>query len=99
MGGTVDEQQSSRGSSVLVDNVRWQGFLSTMTKAEATIMDVDLKTRRSYVRFGVSKQNYGPAFGDNWFTRMEGGVLRAHNFKDCRKPAKETNNWRSRNGQ
>ena len=100
MSGTVDEQQSSRGSSVLVDNVRWQGFLSTMTKAEATIMNVDLKSRGSFVRFGLSKQNYGPAFEDTWFTRAEGGVLRcvaggvlsAHNHKECRKPAMNPRN-------
>jgi RecA-family ATPase len=102
MGGTVDEQQSSRGSSVLVDNVRWQGFMSTMTKAEAKDLGVAHASRRSFVRFGVSKQNYGPPFVETWFTRVEGGVLRcvaggvprcvaggvlsAHNHKECRKP-------------
>ena len=98
MGGTVDEQQSSRGSSVLVDNVRWQGFLSTMTKNEAKDLDVDPGCRRSFVRFGISKQNYGCGFEDSWFTRATGGVLRAHNFKDCRTPAKEITNRRHRDG-
>ena len=99
MGGTVDEQQSSRGSSVLVDNVRWQGFLSTMTKAEAKDMEVAHDCRRSFVRFGVSKQNYGPAFEDTWFTRGEGGVLRAHDFEDCRSGARDAPSRRNRNGR
>ena len=98
MGGTVDEQQSSRGSSVLVDNVRWQGFLSTMTKAEAKDLKVEPDSRRGYVRFGVSKQNYGPAFEDIWFTRAEGGVLRAHDFDGCRGTARDVPNRRHRNG-
>lgn len=76
LGGTVDEQQSSRGSSVLTDNVRWQAYLSTMSKTEAQKNKVHEDSRRFFVRFGVSKQNYGPAFTDVWFERGQGGVLR-----------------------
>ena len=35
MMGAGDQQQASRGSSVLVDNIRWQSYLSSMTSAEA----------------------------------------------------------------
>lgn len=35
MMGTGDQQQASRGSSVLVDNIRWQSYLSGMTQSEA----------------------------------------------------------------
>lgn len=31
--------------------------------------------RSAFVRFGVSKQNYGTAIKDQWFERQEGGVL------------------------
>ena len=89
LGGTVDEQQSSRGSSVLVDNVRWQGFLSTMSKSEAKEMDVDPGERRSFVRFGVSKQNYGAPFEDVWFKRGNAGILQAVEFEKTVDPKKK----------
>ena len=89
LGGTVDEQQSSRGSSVLVDNVRWQGFLSTMSKAEAKEMGVTQEQRRFFVRFGVSKQNYGAPLEDVWFERGPGGILHAVNFEKSEDPKKK----------
>ena len=54
-----NEQQASRGSSVLVDNIRWQGYLtgiSDKTAKELEFGDID---RKYYVSFGISKQNYG----------------------------------------
>ncbi|GAB0146981.1 hypothetical protein EsHS_00007364 [Epichloe bromicola] len=59
MMGAGDQQQASRGSSVLVDNIRWQSYLSSMTSAEAEEWGVDDDQRRFFVRFGVSKANYG----------------------------------------
>ncbi|MBW6608187.1 helicase RepA family protein, partial [Salmonella enterica subsp. enterica serovar Weltevreden] len=41
MMGSGDQQQASRGSSVLVDNIRWQSYLSGMTQGEAEILGVD----------------------------------------------------------
>ena len=32
--------------------------------------------RRFFVRFGVSKANYGAPFADRWFRRHDGGVLK-----------------------
>lgn len=73
--GQGDMQQASRGSSVLVDNIRWQGFISGCTKEEAKLYNID-ETRRGYfVRAGVSKQNYGPPVEDIWCERKEGGIL------------------------
>lgn len=69
-------QQASRGSSVLVDNIRWQSYLSSMTSAEAEEWGVDDDQRRFFVRFGVSKANYGAPFADRWFRRHDGGVLK-----------------------
>lgn len=74
--GTGDMQQSSRGSSVLVDNIRWQAYLSSMTQAEAETWNVDESQRSYFVRFGVSKANYGQPFNECWFRRHEGGLLK-----------------------
>lgn len=57
LNGQGDEQQASRGASVLTDNIRWQSFLSGMTEAEAD--DLDIPNRKHYVKFGTSKINYG----------------------------------------
>lgn len=75
MNGQGDMQQASRGSSVLVDNIRWQMFLSGMTKDEAKKLNVDEDMRGFFVRAGVSKQNYGAPFPEVWLRRGEGGVL------------------------
>lgn len=76
MAGAGDQQQASRGSSVLVDNIRWQSYLSGMTHAEAEEWGVDERQRRFFVRYGVSKANYGAPFQECWFRRHEGGVLK-----------------------
>jgi len=55
--GGGNEQQASRGSSVLVDNIRWQGFLTKMP--EDMFKDLTELERKYFVLFGVSKQNYG----------------------------------------
>ena len=75
--GAGDQQQASRGSSVLVDNIRWQSYLSVMTQGEAETLGVDECQLRYFVCFGVSKANYGAPFqGQLWFRRHEGGVLK-----------------------
>ncbi|SFU56334.1 plasmid and phage replicative helicase [Nitrosomonas eutropha] len=76
MAGAGDQQQASRGSSVLVDNIRWQSYLSGMTLAEAEEWGVDESQRGFFVRYGVSKANYGAPFQECWFRRHEGGVLK-----------------------
>ncbi|MHB8151164.1 MAG: helicase RepA family protein [Desulfobulbia bacterium] len=81
-GGFLDTQQASRGASALVDNTRWCGYVAKMTEAEAREL-VDPRRfsgpvgdrREQYVRFGVSKQNYGVLNTGKWFRREEGGVL------------------------
>lgn len=76
MAGAGDQQQASRGSSVLVDNIRWQSYLSGMTQAEAEEWGVDDGQRGYFVRYGVSKANYGAPFKECWFRRHDGGVLK-----------------------
>lgn len=75
LNGLADVQQASRGASALTDNVRWQGFLVTMTEDEAASYHLEDTERKLYVRFGVSKVNYGIAGADMWFKRNEFGVL------------------------
>jgi regulatory protein RepA len=77
MAGAGDQQQASRGSSVLVDNIRWQSYLSGMTQAEAEEWGVDDGQRGYFVRYGVSKANYGAPFKECWFRRHDGGVLKS----------------------
>lgn len=76
MAGAGDQQQASRGSSVLVDNIRWQSYLAGMTQAEAEEWGVDEGQRGFFVRYGVSKANYGAPFQECWFRRHAGGVLK-----------------------
>ncbi len=73
--GQGDMQQASRGSSVLVDNIRWQSFMAGMTADEAEKFGVGAEERGMFVRWGVSKQNYGKPIAEVWLRRAEGGVL------------------------
>jgi hypothetical protein len=73
--GRGDEQQATRGASSLVDNARWQAYISGMTKEEAKFFGVSEKRRGFYVRFGVSKINYGTPFADSWYERHDAGIL------------------------
>lgn len=74
--GAGDQQQASRGSSVLTDNIRWQAFMAGMSKQEAEERGVEQGQRGYFVRFGISKANYGVPFEEKWLRRHEGGVLR-----------------------
>ena len=80
--GKVDDPGAGRGASALVSNARWTGFLQKMTIEEADELSADtvsknpVAERRNYfVRFGISKQNYGEEELDCWFRREMGGAL------------------------
>lgn len=76
LNGAGDAQQASRGSSVLVDNVRGGQFnLSGMSEADARAHDVDPADRRSLIRLVQAKANFGPPMADRWFRRVDGGLL------------------------
>lgn len=76
LNGAGDQQQASRGSSVLVDNVRGGQFnLSGMTEAEARGYGVDPADRRQFVRLVQAKANFGAPIPDMWFRRADGGIL------------------------
>lgn len=76
LNGGGDAQQASRGSSVLVDNVRGGQFnLSGMSEPEARAHGIDLADRRSFTRLVQAKANFGAPMPDRWFRRAEGGLL------------------------
>jgi len=49
--------------------------VARMTKEEAAARGIDETQRDFYVRYGISKQNYGPPIEDRWLKRVDGGVL------------------------
>lgn len=83
--GQVSAQQSARGSSVLVDNIRYQEFLQGMTvefaekhgeaDSAGNVPHSIGDERGRYVLWGVSKQNYGRPVPDQWLKKNEDGVL------------------------
>jgi hypothetical protein len=92
LGGQSGSQQAARGASILVDNARWCGFLCKMSEAEARCLaDGELAPIGGksglYVRYGVSKQNYGAAPHEQWYARAEGGVLVPVELASIRQPA------------
>lgn len=77
-----DEQQAARGASALVDNARWAGYLTQMSESEGKFWSdrpydrAPIGVRRGlFVKWGVSKQNYGSGLLPAWLRRDTGGVL------------------------
>jgi RecA-family ATPase len=73
-------QGAARGAMALTDNVRYVNNIFRMTKLEAenfeeTYKDPE-KSRLSYVKSSVAKQNASEDSLPRWFTHTEGGVLR-----------------------
>lgn len=73
--GMQGAQQAARGSSVLIDNARWSAFMAVMSEQEAGRYGVPLTERLLYVRWNISKQNYGAPLPDRWYRRGVGGAL------------------------
>lgn len=98
LNGQGAEQQASRGSSVLVDNIRWQGFLKNMDEADAKTFGVDEVQRKYFVKFGVSKQNYGSPYQETWLRKVSGSdpeiaggyTLQAATLEKARKASRST---------
>lgn len=91
LNGGADSQQASRGSSVLVDNIRGgQWNLSGMTEAEATRYGVDGESRRLFVKLVQAKCNFGPPVADRWLERGLGGVLTPADLVEVPKDGRRT---------
>jgi hypothetical protein len=94
--GRSNEQQSARGASALVDNTRFTGFVSKMTKEQSSDLSLHENgrpigddNRDRYVQFGVAKQNYGEPVSNCWYRREEGGVLIPIMLYEAKKDAKD----------
>lgn len=73
---------SANDASFIIDNVQWGSYLVTMSEQEAKTYQEVWKNKligqenmHHYLRFGVSKQNYGVHQPDIWLKRVAGGVL------------------------
>lgn len=93
--GKQDEQQSTRGAAAITDNARWQGFMQTMSDKECKGR-CKPEDRKSFVKYGGNKENYGSPSGEKWLQRKAGGVLIPVDFDDD-KPAKKTAKILSKN--
>lgn len=89
--GLTDQQQAARGASALIDNVRWCGYIAKMTEQESQRLSDRCyerapigDRRKQFMRFGVSKQNYGENFLEQWYRRHDGGVLRPVELTEVR---------------
>lgn len=78
--GNGGEQGASRGSSVLVDNARYQANLTTMTPQEAQKLGIQEERRRWYVKFQTSKCNNAEPNEEIWLFRNTGGILTRADF-------------------
>lgn len=68
-------QQLFRGSSVLVDNARWVSFLAPMDDQAVRVWGMQPRDKPDYVRWNISKQNYGVPLEDRWYRRGPQGAL------------------------
>jgi RecA-family ATPase len=84
LNGQGGEQQASRGSSVLVDNVRWQANLTGMTEKEAAQSGKKASERKLLVKLSLSKSNYGPPQPEIWLQRdPKSGLLFKADISAC----------------
>jgi RecA-family ATPase len=79
--GEQDKQEAARGASSITSNLRWQGYMQTMTKDEAIPLKIKEEDRHQYVRFGGNKENYGSKTPAIWLQRHDKGVLLPVTFK------------------
>lgn len=68
-------QHAVRGSSALVDGMRWVGTLMSMHADIAKELGVSKEDARRYVRLEIPKNNYAPPFPGCWLYRNESGIL------------------------
>ena len=78
--GGNDNQQVSRGSSVLSDNPRFQANITVMSPGEAKDAGVHEKFRKYYVKLSFPKANYSAPMDPIWLKKGAGGVLEPAGF-------------------
>ena len=70
-----DEQTSSRGSSAIIDNARYQIAMATMSKEQCAKYGIKEDDRKWYVQVDIPKANYTAPIEKKWLKRLGGGVL------------------------
>lgn len=83
--GEAAIQQSSRGASVLVDNIRYQEYLQVMSKEMAKkygeadhsgrVSNAIDEEHQRYIEWGVAKQNCGQNVKSVWLKRRLNGIM------------------------
>ena len=68
-------QEIVRGSTALVDGVRWVATLQRMRRDQAHEWGVSRDDAPRYLRLEIPKNNYAPPFPGSWLCREMGGVL------------------------
>lgn len=64
-----------RGSTALVDGVRWVATMQKLRRDQAAEYGVDRDDASQYIRFEIPKSNYTSEFEGMWLRRESGGVL------------------------
>lgn len=68
-------QAAIRGSSALVDGMRWAATLMPMHEDDARERGLSNDEGRRWVRFAIPKNNYAAPFSPIWLERIQGGIL------------------------
>lgn len=68
-------QEIVRGSTALVDGVRWVATLQRMRRDRAEDYGLHEEEADRYLRLEIPKSNYTPPFGGMWLQREAGGIL------------------------
>lgn len=68
-------QEIVRGSTALVDGVRWVATLQRLGRDKASDFGLQEEEADRYLRFDVPKSNYAPPFPGMWLRREAGGVI------------------------
>ncbi|MEX2531433.1 MAG: AAA family ATPase [Gemmatimonadota bacterium] len=68
-------QEIVRGSTALVDGVRWVATLQRLRRDQAKDYGLQEDEASRYLRFEIPKSNYSPPFSGMWLRREAGGVL------------------------
>lgn len=88
LNGQMDMQQSARGATALIDNIRCAFFMQSMTDDEAKAMGIE--DRYAYARYGSTKLNHGSHVAPIWYQKQAGsGVLVATDLQVKTKKTKQ----------
>lgn len=103
-----ENQAASRGASALVDNARFVCYINKMSEKNCGDYTdgfgnyIKKEDAFQYVKYGISKQNYGKPVAGMWFKRGEGGILlptQIHEAGEDRTEAKKGNAYAKATGK